>query len=123
MKINIFNKGQALGLLEWLETKIDKEALYALYWSQRKQSHKGRLPAALEHESWEKFCEDDPESATSFIQPFESTLLSFLERGDVDKESFDLVPTGSWLPRRKVTVGERFTFKEKVSAGNTKTIY
>ena len=122
MRINIA-KGDFIGSLrEFLDNSIDMEALYAVYWEKRKEAHTGRLPSALDHESWEAFCEDDPVGATAFIAPLSDTLLLYAERGD-EQGSFDLVESGTWLPRQRVSVVVRPRAGEVKSAMQTEKLF
>jgi len=112
----------AIPFADFVKKSVDMEGLYGLYWETRKAAHTGRLPAALDHESWAEFCEDDPKGATEFITPiltFVERLLSFSERGD----AYDLVPTGTWLPRQRVQVITAFTHKEIKPTGRVETVF
>ena len=127
MKINILADNRAMSLQEFIESSVDIETLYSVYWEARKKAHTGRLPSALDHESWESFCEDDPESATEFIAPihtFVEMLLSLKGRGDVQPEiSYDLVETGTWLPRKVVRVTARPVYREVKSSARVKKLF
>lgn len=120
---NIVINGVATDLLNFLTGSLDLEHVFAVYWEQRKAAHSGRLPSALDHESWLEFCESDPDAASAFIEPLQSALLSLTERGDVEGE-YDLVPTGSWMPRVQVRVTTPLTlYQERVVSPHIRTVF
>lgn len=121
---NIVINGVTRDLWEFLTAGLDMERVYAVYWEQRKAAHRGKLPSALDHESWEAFCGVDPDSATEFIGPFREAMLSLTERGDVQEFQYDLVPTGSWLPRQQITVTEPLAlYRERKPAGRVEILF
>jgi len=127
LRVNILSEGKSTTLAEFVLQSVDIEGLYGVYWRARKAAHSGRLPSVLDHETWEEFVEDDPKSATEFIAPihtFVESLLSLKERGDAFAEmSYDLVETGSWIPRQVVKVVAKPVYREIIPAGRVEKLF